>query len=354
MNSYEQIGNFFFFGFLSFLLFLGYLLFEPFLKVIILSILITIIFYNPYIKLKNKLKSETVASLLMTIIILIFIIIPSIVLIAFFVDQIITIYPKAIEFISKYKNIDEIVKEIPIISHAYRIVMDALKSLNINVDFSDALRNIINQFVSFIIEQGKGLFLNVTLLIIGIVMMIISIFFLFKDGDALYNRIYNIIPLPDKDKNFLISKSYRAIQGVVLGSVLTAIAQGILSFIGYFALGLEMSYFWAFITFLAAFIPIGGASLVWVPVAIYTLFSKGFITAFLFALYGTFVISTIDNIIKPVVIGDKTNIHPMILVFAILGGLKLFGFIGLFLAPIIVVMIDNMLLLFREKYITGK
>ncbi len=290
----------------------------------------------------------------MTIIILIFIIIPSIVLIAFFVDQIITIYPKAIEFISKYKNIDEIVKEIPIISHAYRIVMDALKSLNINVDFSDALRNIINQFVSFIIEQGKGLFLNVTLLIIGIVMMIISIFFLFKDGDALYNRIYNIIPLPDKDKNFLISKSYRAIQGVVLGSVLTAIAQGILSFIGYFALGLEMSYFWAFITFLAAFIPIGGASLVWVPVAIYTLFSKGFITAFLFALYGTFVISTIDNIIKPVVIGDKTNIHPMILVFAILGGLKLFGFIGLFLAPIIVVMIDNMLLLFREKYITGK
>ncbi|WP_297455535.1 AI-2E family transporter, partial [Persephonella sp.] len=267
---------------------------------------------------------------------------------------IVTVYPKAIEFISKYKNIDQIVREIPVISHAYKIVMDALKSLNINVDLSDALKNIINQFVSFIIQQGKGLFLNVTLLIIGIVMMIISIFFLFKDGDALYNRIYNIIPLPDKDKNFLISKSYRAIQGVVLGSVLTAIAQGILSFIGYFAIGLEMSYFWAFITFLAAFIPIGGASLVWVPVAIYTLFSKGFIAAFLFTLYGTFVISTIDNIIKPVVIGDKTNIHPMILVFAILGGLKLFGFIGVFLAPIIVVMIDNMLLLFREKYIIGK
>ena len=354
MNFNEQIGNFFFFGFLSFLLFLGYLLFEPFLNVIILSILITIIFYHPYAKLKKKLKSETIASLLMTFIILIFIIIPSIVLIAFFVDQIVTVYPKALTFISKYKNIDQILKEIPVVSHAYNIIMDALKSLNINVDFSDALKNIINQFVSFIIQQGKGLFLNITLLIIGIIMMIVSIFFLFKDGNALYYRIYNIIPLPDKDKNFLISKSYRAIQGVVLGSVLTAVAQGILSFIGYFAIGLEMSYFWAFITFLAAFIPIGGASLVWVPVAVYTLFSKGFITAFLFTLYGTFVISTIDNIIKPVVIGDKTNIHPMILVFAIIGGLKLFGFIGVFLAPIIVVMIDNMLLLFREKYISGK
>ncbi|HHG74621.1 MAG TPA: AI-2E family transporter, partial [Persephonella sp.] len=143
----------------------------------------------------------------------------------------------------------------------------------------------------------------------------------------------------------------RAIQGVVLGSVLTAVAQGILSFIGYFAIGLEMSYFWAFITFVAAFIPVGGASLVWVPVAIYTLLTKGFLTAFLFSLYGTFVISTIDNIIKPVVIGDKTNIHPMILVFAILGGLNFFGFVGIFLAPIIIVMIDNLLHLFREKYV---
>ncbi|NPA16185.1 MAG: AI-2E family transporter, partial [Aquificae bacterium] len=243
-------------------------------------------------------------------------------------------------------------KEIPIVSKIYEIITGTLKSLNIQVDISDAIRGIINEIVSFVIQQGKGLFLDVTLLVAGIVIMIITIFFLFKDGDALYYRIYSIIPLSDKDKNFLLSKSYKAIQGVVLGSVLTAIAQGILSFIGYFAIGLEMSYFWAFITFMAAFIPVGGASLVWVPVAIYTLLTKGFLTAFLFAIYGTFVISTIDNIIKPVVIGDKTNIHPMVLVFAILGGLHLFGFIGVFLAPIILVMIDNMLQLFKEKYVT--
>ena len=256
-----------------------------------------------------------------------------------------------IEKISKYKDIDLLLKELPIISKIYSIIENTLQSLNVRVDIGDAIRGIINEIVSFVIQQGKGIFLDVTLLVAGIIFMIVTIFFLFKDGEALYNRIYSIIPLSDKDKSFLISKSYRAIQGVVLGSVLTAIAQGILSFIGYFAVGLEMSYFWAFITFVAAFIPVGGASLVWVPVAIYTLLTKGFLTAFLFSLYGTFVISTIDNIIKPVVIGDKTNIHPMILVFAIIGGLNLFGFIGIFLAPIIIVMIDNLLHLFREKYV---
>jgi len=351
LSSNEQIGNFFFFGFLSFFLFLGYLLFKPFLKVIILSILITIIFYPVYTKLVSKIRSRLIASLLMTTVIFTFIIIPSIILVAFFVNQIITIYPLIIKNIQKYKDIELFIKDIPVVSKGYQIIIDSLKALNVKVDISDAIRGIVNEIVSFVIQQGKSLFLDATLLIVGIVIMLITIFFLFKDGEALYNRIYGIIPLSDKDKSFLISRSYKAIQGVVLGSVLTAIAQGILSFIGYFAVGLEMSYFWAFITFVAAFIPVGGASLVWVPVAIYTFLTKGFLTAFLFTIYGTFVISTIDNIIKPVVIGDKTNIHPMILVFAILGGLHLFGFIGIFLAPIIIVMIDNMLQLFKEKYV---
>ncbi|WP_293445783.1 AI-2E family transporter [Persephonella sp.] len=351
MGSSEQIGNFFFFGFLSFFLFLGYLLFEPFLKVIVLSILLTIIFYPLYVRLLKKLKSRIVSSLIMTTVILLFIIIPSILLVAFFVNQIISIYPILIEKISKYKDLDLLLKELPVISKIYSIIENTLQSLNVRVDIGDAIRGIINEVVSFVIQQGKGIFLDVTLLVAGIIFMIVTIFFLFKDGEALFNRIYSIIPLSDKDKSFLISKSYRAIQGVVLGSVLTAVAQGILSFIGYFAIGLEMSYFWAFITFVAAFIPVGGASLVWVPVAIYALLTKGFLTAFLFSLYGTFVISTIDNIIKPVVIGDKTNIHPMILVFAILGGLNFFGFVGIFLAPIIIVMIDNLLYLFREKYV---
>ncbi|WP_457626124.1 AI-2E family transporter [Persephonella sp.] len=352
MSSSEQIGNIFFFGFLSFFLFLGYLLFEPFLKVITLSILITIIFYPVYTRILPKLKSKIVASLVMTSLIFTFIIIPSIILVAFLINQIITLYPLMIEKISKYKDLDLLLKEIPVVSKIYSILENTLSSLNIKVDISDAMRGVVNEIVSFVIQQGKGIFVDVTLLVIGIVVMLVTIFFLFKDGESLYNRVYSIIPLSEKDKSFLISKSYRAIQGVVLGSVLTAIAQGILSFIGYFAIGLEMSYFWAFITFVAAFIPVGGASLIWVPIAIYTLLSKGFITAFLFALYGTFVISTIDNIIKPVVIGDKTDIHPMILVFAIIGGLNIFGFLGVFLAPIIMVMIDNMLLLFKEKYVS--
>ncbi|WP_457641039.1 AI-2E family transporter [Persephonella sp.] len=349
-SSYGQIGNIFFFLFLSFFLFLGYLLFAPFLKVIILSILITIIFYPVKKRIDKKIKKPVISSLISTAIVFTFIIVPSILLIAFFTNQVISLYPVIIEAVSKGHNLEYYINQIPIISSLHTIFLQSLEKLHIEIDLNTVLKNILSNIANFIIEQGKSLFINITFLIIGIGIMIITIFFLFKDGEKLYERVFKLIPLPDKDKNFLMSKTYTAIQGVVLGSVLTAITQGILSFIGYFAAGTEFSLFWAFVTFIAAFLPIGGASLVWIPIAIYLFLTKGFLTGFLFTLWGTFVISLVDNIIKPVVIGDKTNIHPVILFFAILGGLNLFGFIGIFLAPIILVLIDNMLHLYTERY----
>ncbi|WP_456402484.1 AI-2E family transporter [Persephonella sp.] len=349
-SNYGQIGNIFFFLFLSFFLFLGYLLFLPFLKVIILSILITIIFYPVKQRLDSKLKKPILSSLLSTVIVFLFIIVPSIVLIAFFTNQVISLYPVIMTAISEGHSIEYYINQIPILSSVHKLFLNSLQAFHIDIDLNTVLKNLLSNIANFLIEQGKSLFINITFLIVGIGIMLVTIFFLFKDGEVLYHRVLRLIPLPEKDKNFLLSKTYTAIQGVVLGSVLTAIAQGILSFIGYFFAGLEFSLFWAFVTFIAAFLPIGGASLVWIPIAVYLFISKGLLVGFLFALWGTFVISLVDNIIKPVVIGDKTNIHPVILFFAILGGLNIFGFIGIFLAPIIIVLIDNMLHLYSERF----
>lgn len=345
-----QIGNIFFFLFLSFFLFLTYLLFEPFLKVLILSILISIIFFPLNLFFRKKLKSGFLAALISTVVVFLFIIVPSIFLVVFLSNEFLSLYPIIVKNLSKVENINTFIKNIPVLPYVHEKFISFLHGLNIDIKFDTVLKNILNNLLAFFINQSKSIFLNVTIFVFDLVMMIITLFFLFKDGERLYNRVYELIPLSNKDKSFLVSKTYKAIQGVVLGSVLTAIAQGILSFIGYFALGIKFSLFWAFVTFVAAFFPIGGASLVWVPIAIYSFFAIGIIPAFIFSLYGTFVISIVDNIIKPIVIGDKTNIHPIILVFAILGGLNIFGFLGVFLAPIIVVLVDNLLVLFKQKY----
>ncbi|NPA54529.1 MAG: AI-2E family transporter [Aquificae bacterium] len=352
-NNGQIIGNIFFFLVLSAFLFLAYLLFKPFLKVIVISILIAVIFYPLNTFFRKHLKSEFFAAFLATFVIFLFIIIPSIFLIVFLSNEFLALYPVIVKHVSQIEDIKIFLQNIPILSFLHEKFTTFLEGLNIKLEFDDILKNILNSILSFFVTQSKSIFLNITIFLFNLVMMLFTIFFLFLDGKSLYKRIYELIPFSKREKEFLILKTYRAIQGVVLGAVFTAVAQGILSFIGYVAVGIEFSLFWAFVTFIAAFFPIGGASLVWVPIAIYVFLMKGIVPGILFTLYGTLIISTVDNIIKPIVIGDKTNIHPMILVFAILGGLNFFGFLGVFLAPIIMVLLDNLLVLYRIRYISS-
>jgi predicted PurR-regulated permease PerM len=348
-----NISNIFFFFSLFFFLFLGFIIFLPFFKIIFLSFFIAIILYPVYEKLKDKLKSEIIASLITTLLVLFFIIIPSILIVVVFINELSKFYPLIIEKISKADSIESFILSFPLVSYINEKIITYLESVNINLDIQSFFKTSISYIVNVVISQGKNIFINFTFVVVSIIFMLITIFFLFKDGRKFYNWIYKLIPLEKKEKNYIVISSYNAIQGIVLGSFLTAVAQGILSFVGYFFAGVGFSLLWAIVTFFAAFLPIGGASLIWIPVAVYIFFTKGILAGILFSIYGTFIISTVDNIIKPIVIGERANIHPIVMIFAIFGGLNLFGFIGVFIAPIIVVIIYNLLNIYQQRYISS-
>ncbi len=348
-SNYEKVGNIFFI--ISFLLFifLGYVIFSPFIGLILVSVLLVIIFYPFHLKIKSKLKSEILASLISTFIILFFILLPLGVIVFFLTKEIIDLYPLVSNYISNPDLFVEKIKSIPYLYDIYiRIQNEILNKTNSNIH--ETFINYLKSFVSVLFDFAKTFLTNVILLSIGVFVLILNIFFLFKDGERVYKLIYSIIPLPKEEKDFLFKNSYLAVQAVILGSVFVAIAQSIATLIGLVVAGVDYAILLSFITFLAAFIPFGGASLVWVPVAIYLFTTKSFIVGLLFFLYGTFVISTVDNIIRPIVVGSKIDIHPMILFFAILGGLKAFGFLGIFIAPVIVALIDAFIMLYKKRY----
>ncbi|RUM61318.1 MAG: AI-2E family transporter [Persephonella sp.] len=350
MEPFKQgkIGDIFFFSFLLFSLFLSYLIFRPFLKLIIISVLITVILYPVQKRLSKYIKNEYLLAFVCTLLVFLFIIVPSIFLIIFITNQTLILYPKFIGLVSQGNLFEYILKNIPF-ADKFSKYLENIDNTKI-IQFEEIIKSYASSIFKFILDQSRMILLNVAVIIVGIFLMLLLIFFLFKDGKKFYYKIYRLIPLSDKDKNFIVYKTYQAIQGVVLGSVLTAIAQSILGFIAYLVAGIEFSIFWAFLTFIASFIPIGGASLVWGPLAIYIFLTGNIIKGILFTLWGIAVISMVDNFIKPWVIGDKTDIHPIVLFFAILGGLNLFGFLGIFLAPIIVVIVDNLLKLYQERY----
>ncbi|MGC9080574.1 AI-2E family transporter [Sulfurihydrogenibium sp.] len=348
-SDYEKLGNVFFIVSFLFFLFVGYLIFSPFVGLITVSILLVVIFYPVHQKIKSKVKGDILSSLISTLIILFFILIPLSVLVFFLVKEIVDFYPIASSYISNPQSLLEKLRSSPWFNDIYqRFQNDFMDKLNgkLQESFIDYLKTFSSKLFGF----AKAFLTNITLFFIGLFIMIINIFFLFKDGEKLYKLVYSVIPLKEDEKIYLFKNSYLAVQAVILGSVFVAIGQAIATLIGLLIFGVDYSIIITFLTFLAAFIPFGGASLVWVPVAIYLFLTKSFTVALLFFLYGTFVISTVDNIIRPLAVGSKIDIHPMILFFAILGGLNAFGFLGIFIAPVIVALIDSFILLYKKRY----
>lgn len=348
-GDYQKLGNAFFVISFLFFLFLGYRIFEPFLTLIAISIIFVLIFYPLHKKILKSLKSPLLASLISTLTVMTLIILPIAIIVFFLTKEIIELYPVLYSFFSEPSKIIEKLKTYPFLYNLYLKISDKVMN-NLDADVYQSILAYLKTFSGFLLEKGRVFTTNILIFFVAIFVMSINIFFLFKDGEKLYRYVYSIIPLQEREKDFLFSTSYIAIQGVILGSVFVAIAQSLLSFIGFVVAGVDYALLLGFLTFLAAFIPFGGASLVWVPVAIYVLVSKSLIGGIIFFLYGTFVISLVDNIIRPVVLGSKVSIHPMILFFAIIGGLNFFGFLGIFFAPVIVAIINTFIQLYKERY----
>ncbi|MEJ5173186.1 MAG: AI-2E family transporter [Hydrogenothermaceae bacterium] len=347
--DYQKLGNVFFVISFLFFLFLSYKIFEPFLTLISSSIILVLIFYPLHKFFLRKIKNTVLASLLSTLILMALIIIPIGIIVSFLTKEVIEFYPVVSGYISNPSKIVENLKEYPFLYNIYLKFYDKFYN-SLDSQTYESFITYLKGFSGFIFDKAKVFATNTIIFIVAIFIMAITVFFLFKDGEKLYRYVYSIIPLNEIEKDFLFSTSYLAIQGVILGSVFVALAQSFLAFLGFIVAGVNYSLLLAFITFLAAFIPFGGASLVWVPVAIYILTSKSFIGGILFFIYGTFVISLIDNIIRPIVVGSKVDIHPMILFFAIIGGINFFGFLGIFFAPVVVALLNTFIQLYKDRY----
>ena len=125
------------------------------------------------------------------------------------------------------------------------------------------------------------------------------------------------------------------IYATIYGGVLIAMIQGVLGGLSFWILGLPSPIFWGTAMGLLSFIPIGGTALIWVPAAIILLIEGAVLKGFILLGLGVFVISMVDNLLRPFFISTRTNIHPLLLFFAVLGGVQAFGLIGLFAGPLI-------------------
>lgn len=215
---------------------------------------------------------------------------------------------------------------------------------------SDFLQQTGRWLASSIGSVSRDFLGNAINIVLQLVVIAVATFFLLRDGHYILEFVKDITPLSDEEKDAFYARARRILQSVVYGIVLTAIIQGILGGLGWYYVGLPAPLlFGALMAFLAVF-PIIGTPLVWIPGSAYLFYSGDWKGALILFLWGAFIVSLIDNLIRPLIVSEGSKIHILIIFIGVVGGLTAWGFIGLFLGPLVVSLFMFMLDNYRKEW----
>ena len=188
---------------------------------------------------------------------------------------------------------------------------------------------------------------------IGTAIMVVSLFFFLYDGPAMVRALMKLSPLDDKYELELLSEFDRVVRAIVLALIASAIVQGMTAGIGYYFAGMPSLVFLILLTTLCALIPFVGPAITWVPVCIYlAVYEERFWPAGLLALWGTFAVGSVDNIVKTMVLHGQSSLHPLFALLSIIGGLQALGPIGIVVGPIVVTLLQTLLSILQRELVT--
>lgn len=195
--------------------------------------------------------------------------------------------------------------------------------------------------------------------VIGLLIMIISLYYFLADGPSMIDGLMQLSPLDDKYERELLEKFSEISRTVVVAMLLSAVAQGTLAGIGYFfALGTEAPIFLlTALTMLLSIVPFVGAAGVWIPASLWLALTPSptdpettqWKAALFLALYGALIVSTVDNLIKPWVLHGQSRLHPLLALLSILGGIQVMGPIGILVGPMLVIFLQTLLKMVRKE-----
>ncbi|MBI2565336.1 AI-2E family transporter, partial [Candidatus Woesearchaeota archaeon] len=239
---------------------------------------------------------------------------------------------------------------------------DLNENINAALDNPDArqyLANIIGDALTLFSKSISDILLSIPKLFISIIITVLAVFYFLRDGKTSIDRIQLLLPLKKHHQIELFTKLYDIAYAVLYGTLLVALLQGVYAAIGFAVFGFSNTFIIGAFIFFFALLPLIGAWVVWVPIVLFHILSSyvsgevAIIKWILLVLFG-FSISTIDNLIRPFVIGGKARMNALLIFLGVLGGLLMFGIFGFVFGPIVLGLAKVLLEIYEEEKTCAK
>jgi predicted PurR-regulated permease PerM len=235
-------------------------------------------------------------------------------------------------------------------------LMQALKKVVANIetkfDVVLASEENINKLGGTITKSLPGILGATFNTITTIFFMYFILYFMLVNGRQMENALYEHVPLKDKNVERLGKEIHMMVMSNAIGIPLIAFAQGVIGLIGYLIIGVDEPFFWFGVTCIAGMLPVVGAALAYVPLAIIFFAADKTGQGIAMLIFGFGIIGTVDNVLRFTLLKKLGNVHPLTTVFGVIIGLKLFGFIGLIFGPLLISLFMLLLKIYSSEFIT--
>jgi predicted PurR-regulated permease PerM len=210
------------------------------------------------------------------------------------------------------------------------------------------LREGVQRALAFLAPRAGAAVADVLATVGSLFVMLFAMFFLLRDGYTFGRRVRELLPLPDRERERLISDTRDLVVASVGVGLLVAAIQGTIGGVAYWLLDIGAPVLWGVAMAICSLIPVVGTGLVWVPTALWLLFSGHAGRGVVLIIIGVVVIGLVDNIVRPLLLSGRTSASGLVIFLGLLGGVGAFGFIGIVLGPIILVTASNLVTVFTR------
>jgi len=325
-------------------------LFWTYMSAIVLALLFASVFYPLYSWLTRVLRErELLASLSVTLFILIILVIPVGWFIGTLSNEAFDFYQRSSNEVS-LKHIQDILENDPVWAERFK-KLGKMTGLTITPETVEELASSIGKKVGlFLYSQIRSVASNLLSFLIHFFLMMMTIFYLFRDGARLKDYLVQLMPVPKEQLEKVVSKFQEMGSAIIVGNGMSGIIQGILGGFGFFFFGLGSPFLWGTVITFMAFLPIVGATAVFVPATVFIMLTGNTGLGLGYLIYNLCYSSIVEYFVKPKLIGKGMQMNSLLVFIGILGGLKLFGILGIIYGPLIMTIFLTLAEIYRLEY----
>lgn len=310
----------------------GYLLVYmlwPFMPAIVTSTVLAVLAFPGFRALRRRIRNAHVAALLATVVVFFLILLPTIALALLLLDQLRTgliwINANSSELVAPASALRDWIEQA-----VARLGFDSGA-------FGSAIATQAQALVATLADRTLALFTGIGGWFLQGGVALFTLFYLLRDGERLISHLKRLIPLEAGLTGRLFHQAREVTYATVYGNVVVAIAQGSLGGLAFWMLGLPVPVVWGTVMGVLSLLPVVGAFFVWLPAAVLLLVTGEVAKGLILLAIGTLLISTVDNVLRAILVGGRAEVHPLVVFFSVLGGLFVFGAVGIVVGPVLFV-----------------